>query len=265
MEKLPLSVVVITKNEEDNIAPCLESASFAAEIIVLDDHSADRTVEIARRYTDRVYSRKMDIEGIHRNYAYSLASNNWVLSLDADERISEGLREELTALFKGGLVHKAYSIPVKTFIGKSWIRYSGWYPAPKVRLFDKAFFKYEEAQVHPRVFIQGSCGHLNNDIVHYSYASFHDFFTSLNNQTTLEAGKWFKEKRKIGSFKMIRKFIDRFVRSYVGKKGYKDGTLGFIVSFSGGLYQFLSYAKYWEMLNKVKSKKEKIQVKSQNF
>ena len=248
MDKLPVSVVVITRNESGNIAECLKSAQWAGEIIVLDDNSTDDTVKISRQFTDKVHTRKMDIEGAHRNYAYSLAKNDWVLSLDADERITPELVDELRDLLSKPMPHKAYSIPIRTFIGKRWIRYSGWYPAPKVRLFDKNNFKYEEAEVHPRVFIQGTCGHLTKDILHYSYRDYHDYFESLNNQTTLEARKWFKEKRKIGFLKMYRKFIDRFLRAYILKQGIRDGLLGFVISYGSGLYQFMSYVKYQEML-----------------
>lgn len=249
MDKIPISVVVITKNEGEAIADCLRSAaSWADEIIVLDDYSADDTMAIARKFTDRIFSRKMDIEGRHRNYAYSLARNDWVLSLDADERVSDELKEELERLFEGPLKYKAYTIPIKTYIGSRWIRYGGWYPAAKVRLFDKRSFRYEESEVHPRVYIEGEkSGHLKKDIIHYSYRNFHDFFESLNNQTTQEAKKWFKEKRKIGFLKIYRKFVDRFLRSYVLKQGFRDGLLGFIVSYGNGLYQVMSYAKYWEM------------------
>ncbi|MFH1190131.1 MAG: glycosyltransferase family 2 protein [Candidatus Omnitrophota bacterium] len=247
-DKAPVSIVVITKNEEGNIADCLRSASWADEIIVLDDASSDSTVNIAKEYTDKVSSRKMDIEGRHRNYAYSLAKNDWVLSLDADERVTPELAGEITALLKGPMKDKAYTIPIKSYIGKRWIRYSGWYPAPKVRLFDKNHFKYEEAEVHPRVFIDGSCGHLRKDIVHYSYRDFHDFFVSINNQTTLEARKWFKERRRINFIKMYRKALSRFLKGYVQKGGFKDGLLGFTISWAGALYQFMSYVKYKEML-----------------
>ena len=250
--KMPISIVVITKNEEDSIADCLKSVSWADEMIVLDDNSTDNTVNIAKQYTDKVSSRKMDIEGRHRNYAYSLAKNTWVLSLDADERVTAELESELRELFKAEMKDKAYSIPIKNFIGKRWIRYAGWYPAPKVRLFDKDHFKYEEAEVHPRVFIDGTCGHLTKDILHYSYRDFHDFFQSLNNQTTLEAKKWFKEKRKINFLKMWRKALSRFLKAYIQKRGYKDGLLGFTVSYGGGLYQFMSYVKYKEMVENSK-------------
>ena len=144
-----------------------------------------------------------------------------------DERITPELAEEIKGLLKSTPKDKAYTIPIKTYIGKRWIEHGGWYPAPKVRLFDKRTFRYEEAEVHPRVFHEGTCGHLKKDIVHYSYRDFHDYFISLNNQTTLEARKWFKEKRKIGFLKMYRKFLSRFLKAYVQKKGYKDGVLGF--------------------------------------
>jgi glycosyltransferase involved in cell wall biosynthesis len=252
MEKLPISVVVIARNEEHNMADCLKSVAWAGEIVVLDDNSTDKTVEISKQYTDKVSSRKMDIEGRHRNYAYSLASNKWVLSLDADERATPELEAELRKLFKTEIKDKAYSIPIKNFIGKRWIKYAGWYPAPKVRLFDKDHFKYEEAEVHPRVFIDGTCGHLTKDILHYSYRDYHEFFQSLNNQTTLEAKKWFKEKRKINFLKMWRKALSRFLKAYIQKQGYKDGLLGFTMSYTGGLYQFMSYVKYREMLQNEK-------------
>jgi len=248
MEKVPISVAVITKDEEKNIADCLKSVKWADEVVVVDSYSTDNTVNLARQFTDKVFLRKMDVEGIHRNYAYSLARNEWVLSLDADERASPELETELRELFTKPLEHKAYSIPIKTYVGKRWIRYSGWYPAPKVRLFDKRAFKYEEVEVHPRAFIQGSCGRLTKDIIHYSYRNFHDFFESLNNQTTLEAKKWFNEKRKISFLKMYRKFVDRFLKAYLLKKGFKDGLLGLVVSYGSGLYQVMSYVKYKEML-----------------
>jgi glycosyltransferase involved in cell wall biosynthesis len=253
MEKVPISVVVITKNEAENIEDCLRSVSWADEIIVLDDNSSDNTVELAKKYTDKVFSRKMDIEGKHRNYAYSLAKNKWVLSLDADERASAELGKELAELFKGPMPHVVYNIPIKTYIGSRWIKHAGWYPAPKDRLFDKDRFKYEEVEVHPRVFYKGTCGRLKSDIVHYSYKDYHDFLVSLNNQTTLEAKKWLKERRPVNFIKMKRKAASRFLKAYVQKGGFKDGLLGFVVSWAGAAYQFMSYIKYKEMLENQKN------------
>ncbi len=252
MEKVPISAVVITKNEEHNIEDCLKSVSWADEIIVLDDHSSDKTVEIAKRFTDKIFSRKMDIEGKHRNYAYSLAKNNWVLSIDADERVSPELAEELRQVFKSPIKDIVFAIPVKTYIGKRWIQHGGWYPASKVRLLDRRTVKYEEKSIHPRIIYHGTCGHLKGDIIHYSYRDFHDFFETLNNQTTLEAKKWFEEKRKIGFLKMHRKFLSRFLRYYIVEQGFRDGLIGFMAAFGGGYYQLMTYVKYWEMLENQK-------------
>ena len=249
MQKALLSVVVITKNEEENIADCLKSVAWADEIVVLDDYSSDNTVNLARQYTDKIFSRKTDVEGRHRNYAYGLAKNIWVLSLDADERVTPELAEEIKGVLKNMPKDKVYTIPIRTYIGKRWIEHGGWYPAGKTRLFDRRTFKYEEADVHPRVFYEGTCGHLNKDIVHYSYRDYHDYFVSLNNQTTLEAKKWFNEKRKMGFLKMSRKFVSRFLKSYIQKQGYKDGLLGFMIAYGSGLYQLSSYVKYKEMLD----------------
>ena len=259
-EKVPVSVVVITKNEEDNIADCLKSASWADEIIVLDDNSSDRTVETAKKFTDKIFSRKMDVEGRHRNYAYSLARNNWVLSLDADERVSPVLAEEIKELFnpsaKNPIKDVVFCIPIKTYIGKRWIRYGGWYPASKDRLMDKRIVRYEEKGVHPRIIYHGSCGRfLKGDILHYSYRDFHDFFESLNNQTTMEAKKWFEEKRKIGFFRAYRKFLSRFLKHYFIEQGFRDGMIGLIAAWGGGFYQIMSYVKYREMLQNEKDSK----------
>jgi len=248
MEKrVPISVVVITRNEEDNIADCLESVRWADEIVVVDDFSSDRTIEIVKNYTDKVFQRKMDVEGVHRNFAYSKAKNEWVLSLDADEMATPELRDEIMGVLKKGTDCNAFSIPLRNYIGDYWVRYGGWYPAAKLRLFKKRFFKYEEVEVHPRAFLEGKCGHLKCDIIHKGCPNFAHFLNSLNRQTTLEAKKWFNERRKIGLAKCLRKFCDRFIKSFIIKRGYRDGFIGFMVAFFNSLYQLMSYAKYWEM------------------
>ncbi len=247
MSKAPISVVVITKNEEDNIAMCLGSVyGWADEIVVVDDESTDKTIALAEKYADKIYHRRMDNEGKHRNWAYAQAKNEWVLSLDADEYASEELKEEITEALKQN-TFQAYSIPLKNYIGTYWVRHGGWYPAGKLRMFQKSKFKYEEVGVHPRVFVTGKTGHLTKDIVHKGYPDFGHFLASLNRQTTLEAQKWIETGRKMSLGQAIWRTIDRFPRSYIGKGGYKDGFIGFMVAFFASLYQVMSYAKYWEM------------------
>ncbi len=242
---VPLSVVVITQNEEGRLADCLESVRWAAELIVLDDFSTDRTVAIARRFTDRVIQRKMDVEGRHRNFAYGLASQEWILSLDADERVTPELREEMIRLLEGSPVCHGYTIPRRNFLGRHWLRYGGFYPSPQLRLFRKGRFRYEEVEVHPRAFLDGDTGCLKNDLLHYSYRDLEDFVAKLNRQTTLEAKKWLRDGRSMGVGKGLWRTVDRFFRVYRGKEGYKEGLLGFIMAVLAGMYQFLSFSKYW--------------------
>lgn len=248
MDKFPLSVVVLTKNEEDNIGRCLGSVkTWADEIVVVDDESTDRTVDIAKEFTDRIYRRKTDNEGKQRNWAYAQAHNEWVLSLDADETVTQELKDEVLKVLPGTAFH-GFTIPRRNYIGDYWVKYGGQYPAAQLRLFQKSRFRYEEVNVHPRVFFEGETGYLTKDIIHKSYRDFEHFFSKLNTQTTLEAQKWILTGQNMTTGRILRRSIDRFLRSFIRKRGFKDGFIGFMVAYFASLYQIISYAKYWEML-----------------
>ena len=256
MGKIPLSVAIMAKNEEKNITDCLRTVDWADEIVFLDGYSVDKTEELAKRFAAKIHKRNMDIEGKHRNHLYSLCSNEWVLSLDADERVTPELRDEIIAKLeeeRKNPVHSAYSIPIRTYVGNLWARYAGWYPASKVRLFRKGRFRYDEMEVHPRIFLDGSSGFLKNDIIHYAYDNIGDLFRNVNEQTTLEAKKWFREGKKFSYFTMFRTTLDRFIRRYFFKGGIKGGFLGFVLSVADSMYQFESYSKLWELYNKKKT------------
>lgn len=247
-QRAPLSVVVIAKNEAHRLRDCLESVRWADERVVVDDHSTDNTVAVAREYTDRVFQRAMDVEGRHRNYAYGLASHEWVLSLDADERVTPELRDEIVGLLKDHPTCNGYTIPRKNFMGKTWVRYGGMYPSAQLKLFKRDLFRYDEqAEVHPQAYMSDPRGVLKNDILHYTYRDFTDAIAKLDRQTDLEAKKWFREKRKVGVLSTVRKMIDRFWKQYFVKQGYKDGVIGLFLAVNAGMYQFLSFAKYWEL------------------
>jgi len=251
-----LSVVVLTKNEERNIEECLKSvAGWADEIIVVDDESMDKTTAIARRYTDKIVTRKMDVEGRHRNWAYARAAHQWVLSLDADERVTDELKKEITGILSQPSGCNGFTIPRRNFIANYWVRYSGWYPSPQLKLFRKDKFRYEEVCVHPRAFMDDPCGHLKSDLIHYSYRSLEDFLSKLNNQTTREAEKWFSQNKPMRLGRFLYRSIDRFIRTYIGRRGYRDGFIGFTVAFYAGLYQFISYLKYREIILERRKKK----------
>jgi len=243
----PLSVVVVVKNEESRIGACLDSVKWADEIIVVDDESADKTIEVAKKYTDKIFTRKMDVEGKHRNWAYAQARNQWVLSLDADELATPELKEEIGKALSNNPKENGFTIPRRNYIGDYWVKYGGWYPSPQLKLFRKDKFRYEEVGVHPRAFMDDPRGELKSDIIHYSYRDIADFLAKLNNQTTREAQKWFNQGKPMRLGRFIYRAIDRFVRTYIGRKGYKDGFIGFVVGYFATLYQFLSYLKYREM------------------
>lgn len=249
-----LSVVILTKNEEKNIEECLKSvAGWADEIIVVDDESIDKTREICSKFAHKILVRHMDIEGRHRNFAYAQAKNLWVLSLDADERATEELKKEIEDALNTETKYNGFTIPRRNYIGDYWVRYGGWYPSPQLKLFRKDKFRYEEAGVHPRAFMGDPCGHLKSDIIHYSYKNIEDFLGKLNNQTSREAQKWYGQNKPMRLGRFIWRTYDRFFRSYFGKRGYKDGFIGFVIAYFAGLYQFLSYLKYREIIAMSKS------------
>lgn len=253
-----LSVVILTKNEEKNIQNCLESVSgWANEIVIVDDESTDKTVDIASQYTDKIIIRKMDVEGKHRNFTYAQAKNLWVLSLDADERVTEELKSEIKDILSHQIKYNGFTIPRRNFIGNYWVKYGGWYPSPQLKLFRKDKFHYEEVNVHPRAFMDEPCGHLKSDIIHYSYKDLEDFLNKLNNQTTREAKKWFDQNKPMRLVRFIWRTIDRFIRTYVGRKGYKDGFIGFAIAYYASLYQFVSYLKYCELVLQQKGRQIK--------
>jgi len=261
-QKLPVSVVILTKNEERNIEECIQSVvGWADEIIVVDDESTDRTVEIAKSLGAKIFARKMDIEGRHRNWAYQQAKNDWILSLDADERVTEDLKKEIEKILNPVCEYSAFTIPRRNYIGDYWVKWGGLYPSPQIKLFRKDKFKWEEVEVHPRALLDGKCGHLKNDIIHYTYQNWEDFLNKLNKQTTLEAIKWYKlsltdpkkARRKMNFIHMLWRMGDRFLRSYIRKKGYRDGYVGFMVAFFASLYQIISWAKYVELKKRNKT------------
>ena len=247
--KTPVSVVILAKNEAARIEECLRSVEWADETLIIDDESADRTVEIAERLGARVLKRRMDIEGRHRNWAYAQAKHDWVLSLDADERVTPELAQEIDELLGNNPSCDIYSFPRKNYIGTQWILHGGWYPSPQVKLFKKEAFEWEETTVHPRAISKSNkpWGDLKKDLIHYSYRDLADFVAKLNRQTTLEAQKWVLDGRKMPMGKALWRAVDRFFRTFWLKKGRQDGFLGFFVAVCGGMYQFLSYAKYWHL------------------
>lgn len=255
MNQVPLTVAVMAKNEEKHLPSCLETVRWADEILVLDDESSDRTVRVAESYGARCLRRKMDVEGRHRNFLYQQARNGWVLSLDADEHVTPELAIEIENLVKQNNPEFAgYAIPMRIFMGERWIRGAGYYPSARLKLFRRDKFRYEETGVHPRVFLDGKCGRLNEHILHYSFRDWSHFITKFNRETDLEAGKWIDDKRPMSLGRILYKATDRFFRAFLMKKGCRDGFFGFILSCFSSWYQLVTYAKYCEIKQNKKKK-----------
>lgn len=249
-QSVPVSVVIIAKNEEKRLPACLDSITWAKEVVIVDDESVDRTGEIAIQRGAKVFRRGMDIEGRQRNFGFDHANQSWILSLDADERVTPELAEEIKQAIEkhaNDTEVAGLAIPIRTYIGSRWVRGAGYYPARKTRLFRKGRFHYEEAGVHPRALYDGKIVDLDGDILHYSCANLAEFVRKFNRETTLEAEKWLTDGRKVKLISILRKTVDRFLKNYFLKGGWRDGFMGYVMSLFHSYYQLLSYAKYREM------------------
>lgn len=244
---MSLSAVVITKNEEKNIARCLESLSFCNEIVVVDSHSTDKTLEIAKKYTSKVFERSWSGYVDQKNYAVGLTSNDWVLSIDADEEISPELKLEVLELLKNSPQETAYLIARKTIHSGQWIKHGGWYPNRLVRLFRKSCGSWQGGPVHEFWAAQGRVGELKNDLVHYSFDNISDQVERNNLYSTLGAKLLLEQKCKFSLFRLLFKPVSKFVETYFLKLGFLDGYRGFFISISAAYSVFLKWAKLWEL------------------
>jgi len=250
MEKL--SVTIITLNEEKKIRDALESVKWADEIVVVDSGSTDGTLDICREYTDRVYSNRWPGFVAQKNFATDKASHRWILSIDADERVTPELAEEIRRIIASPSAD-AYAVPRRVFYLGRWINHSGWYPDCKVRLFDRERCRWEGEQVHETVKVRGNAGYLRGDLTHYTFDSIEDHIRTMNSYTSL-AAREYKKDRDITRTDLAFRPVFTFFKSYLIKKGYKDGMPGFIISAAAACHVFLKYAKTWEVKN-VKEKK----------
>jgi glycosyltransferase involved in cell wall biosynthesis len=243
---MDVSVVIITKNEAKNIAGALESVSWANDVVVVDSGSTDETVEIARRYTDRVSTRAWEGYGAQKNYATGLATHDWVLSLDADERVSPELAAEIRKVMQGRPTMQGYRIPRTTrYLGR-WMRSTDWYPDYQLRLYDRRVGLWNARYVHESVTVDGKVGTLRSELRHYAYDGMPDHLSTINHYTTLAARQMAAEHRRAGWTDLFVHPPLVFLRNYVLRKGFQDGAPGLIVSVMNSYYVFLKFAKLWE-------------------
>ena len=241
-----LSVVVICYNEAVNIGKCLSSVKWADEIIVVDSHSTDQTVDIAKGFTDRIYQHKWQGYGKQKNLALSYASYPWVLSLDADEVLSTELIDEIRILLDNDRMCKGYRLPRMTFYLGRLLRYC-WYPDYKLRLFHKAYAKWSEQEVHEEIILSGPAGSLKNPLFHYSFPSIADHLQTIQRYTTLGAEMLVRTKRPFPWHRLLGSPIVMFIKLYIFKPGFLDGLPGFIACGLSAVHEFVKYAKMYEL------------------
>jgi glycosyltransferase involved in cell wall biosynthesis len=247
-DPMKITATVITFNEEHNIEAALESLSFADEIIVVDSESTDRTLEIARRFTDRIFVRPWPGYSAQKNFAAEQARNDWVFSLDADERVSEELARELARL-KGGVEPgaSAFEMPRRTFYLGRWIKHSGWYPDYKLRLYDRTRGRWLGDYVHETLEADGNVERLNGDLLHFTVRDASEHQLRMDRYTTLAARKAHSRGKRASLISLSILPLVVFIRSYIFKLGFLDGIPGLAIARFAAHYEFLKNLKLWEM------------------
>jgi glycosyltransferase involved in cell wall biosynthesis len=237
-----LSVIIITKNEALNIRDCLESAAWADEIIVVDSGSSDDTVAICREFTPHVYSHDWPGFGAQKNRALGYATKDWVLSLDADERITPQLRAEIETATSSGLA-TGYEIPrLSSFCGR-FMQHSGWRPDYVLRLFRRGQGAFTDALVHEGVAVEGVTKELNQPLLHYSYRDFEDVLHKLNNYSSAAATMMHSRGKRGGLAKAVLHGLWSFIRTYFLRAGFLDGREGFMLAVLNAEHSYYRYLK----------------------
>lgn len=244
---MSISVITITLNEESNIAACLESASWAGELIVVDAESTDRTVEIATSYTQNVHCRKWEGYAAAKAFALSQVTHEWVLWLDADERLTPGLADEIRNMVAASTTHhEGYEVARRAYFLGKWIKHCGWYPGYALRLFRKSAVKFSTSSVHERVECAGSVGRLRNDLLHYTDDNLFHYYAKFNRYTSLAAKDLVVSGRTFRLYDLLVRPPFLFLKMYIIRLGFLDGMHGLILSLLSSAYVFTKYAKLWE-------------------
>lgn len=251
METISCAIVVF--NEERNIEACLESAKWMDEIIVVDAFSTDRTVEICRRYTERIFQRPWQGFGPQKNFAIEQATSDWVFILDADERIPSDLKREIQSILEDQRPDSpvAFSVPRKNYFYGNWVMHAGCYPDYQLRLFRRGVGKLNDEEPHNKFIFEGRSGVLQTPLEHFTERTIDDHFRKFRNFTTLAAQERGKTKQHVRWADLLIRPIFTFYKYYIVRYGYKDGMPGFLISVFASMYTFVKYAKLWEQTSGV--------------
>lgn len=242
---IPVSVAVITKNEEKNIEDALKRVKDFEDIVVVDSFSEDKTVEICKKYTYRVYQHEWQGYAKQKQMAVDYAEKPWVLILDADERVTPELKSEIMEEIKNTSFSGFY-VPRKNFFLGKWIRHGGWWPDYTLRLFKKDVSYVEQREVHEKVVVNGPLGYLKEPLEHYTYRTITDYIKKMEIYSTLSAEELCNKKNTPSVFQMLLNPVFVFTKMFFLRQGFRDGVHGFILAVFYSFYTYLKYAKVWE-------------------
>ncbi|MBI5465540.1 glycosyltransferase family 2 protein [Candidatus Gottesmanbacteria bacterium] len=245
-----LSVVISAFNEEKNIKGCLESVrDLADEIILIDNTSTDKTVEITRKYEAKIYSQPNRLMlNINKNFGFEKASGEWILSLDADERVTPELENEIKSEIRNPKSEiNGFWIPRENILFGKWIKSQMWWPDEQLRLFRKGKGEFPERHVHEYLKVDGQTAHLKNPLIHLNYTSVSQFLYKLDKiYTENEVENFLKSGRKISWNEALKWPVSDFLKTFFAQKGYKDGLHGLVLSLLQAFYAEVTFAKAWE-------------------
>lgn len=263
MAREPISAFVITFNEQENIGPCLESLSFCDEVIVIDSFSTDETISIAKAHGAQIIQRPWPGYRDQKAFGLSQVANDWVLNIDADERVSKELRESIEGVLSGdnktydGEEIAGYYINRVVFYLNRWWRSGGWYPEYRLRLFRAKNATWGGRDPHEKPIVDGKKVRLEGELQHFTYHDLDDQFNRMRKYSTIAAREEFKERRPVNTWDLVISPFVRVFKFYVLRRGYREGLAGIIVAGAEGFYTFMKYAKLWEHYFNEKNQQDK--------
>ena len=242
-----LSVIVITKNEAYNIEVCLQSVSFAQQIVVLDSGSSDGTVALSQKAGAEV-SVRLDWQGfgVQKNRALALAVEDWVLSIDADERLTPELQLEIQRVLENP-AYEIYDFPRQSSYCGQYMRYSGWYPDRVTRLFKRGAATFSDELVHEKLVTSKDVGQLDATLLHESFRSFESVLDKVNRYSSAGAHQLFQKGKTASPGKAVAHGLWAFFRTYVLRRGFLDGRMGLLLAISNAEGTYYRYLKLWLM------------------